>query len=120
MVRKPDSLCDAAHGWPFGAGRVLRTVFFSAFGIVVLVKVWQGQASMELRWAAVAAATLLITPYLWFYDLTWLGIAIAAMTVDCVRRGWMKGERELLSAAWLLPFLLGINKWFWCLRSGRS
>ncbi|ODV42145.1 hypothetical protein AWV79_29680 [Cupriavidus sp. UYMMa02A] len=82
----------------------------AAFGIVALVKVWRGQTSMELRFAAVAAATVLITPYLWFYELTWLGIAIAGMTVDCVRRGWLTGERELLSAAWLLPFFLGINR----------
>ncbi|WER46717.1 glycosyltransferase family 87 protein [Cupriavidus sp. WKF15] len=82
----------------------------AAFGIVVLVKVWRGQTPMALRVAVVAAATVLITPYLWFYELTWLGIAIAGMTVDCVRRGWMTGERELLAAAWLLPFFLGLNR----------
>ena len=82
----------------------------AAFGIAAMVKVWRSQAPMELRFAAVAVATLLISPYLWFYELTWLGIAIAGMTVDCVRRGWMAGERELLAAAWLLPFLLGLNR----------
>ncbi len=80
------------------------------FAIIALLKVWSGQTSMELRIAAVATATLLVSPYLWYYELTWLGIAIAGMAIDGMRRGWKKGERELLLAAWLLPFLLGVNR----------
>ncbi|UIF86861.1 glycosyltransferase family 87 protein [Cupriavidus sp. UYPR2.512] len=80
------------------------------FAIVALLKVWRSQTSIELRIAAAATATLLVSPYLWYYELTWLGIAIAGITADGMRRGWNKGERELMVAAWLLPFLLGVNR----------
>ncbi|WP_235679759.1 glycosyltransferase family 87 protein [Cupriavidus necator] len=82
----------------------------AAFALAGVAKVWSGQNSMALRTSVVAASTLLASPYLWYYDLTWLGIAIAGVAIDGVRRGWLKGERELLAVAWLLPLLLSINR----------
>ncbi|WP_051975220.1 glycosyltransferase family 87 protein [Cupriavidus necator] len=82
----------------------------AAFAIWAVFRVWRGRNSTALRIAAMAAATLLVSPYIWYYELTWLGIAIAGLAVDGVRRGWMTGERELLVVAWLLPLILSMNQ----------
>ncbi len=81
----------------------------AVFAAWALVKVWRGRNSAALRIAAVAASTLLVSPYLWYYELTWLGLAIAGLVVEGVQRGWMPGERGLLVAAWLLPLVLSLN-----------
>ncbi|MNT92677.1 hypothetical protein D3C72_2339990 [compost metagenome] len=39
-----------------------------------------------------------------------MGLAIAGLAVEGVKHGWMKGERELLVVAWLLPFALSMNQ----------
>ncbi|WP_367395007.1 glycosyltransferase family 87 protein [Cupriavidus sp. Agwp_2] len=81
----------------------------AAFAIWALIRVWRSSASTGLRIAALAASTLLFSPYLWYYELTWLGVAIAGLAVEGVRRGWMARERELLVLAWLLPLPLALN-----------
>ena len=68
--------------------------------------VWLRGAAYELRAAALVAGTLLVSPYLYDYDLVWLGLAIAWFTVYALRRGWRGGERELLALLWLLPVLV--------------
>ncbi len=62
-----------------------------------------GDAS--LRAAAVAAGTLLISPYLFDYDLCWLALPLAWLAGSAMREGWLRWERELLIVVWLLPFL---------------
>lgn len=80
------------------------------FAIWALVRVWRGRNSTALRIAVLAASTVMVSPYLWYYELTWLGLAIAGLAVEGVKHGWMKGERELLVVAWLMPFALSMNQ----------
>ncbi len=75
-----------------------------------LFLVWRRDTSTGLRAASLAVATLMASPYLWFYEVTWVGIAIAGLTADGLRRGWLRWERELLVVAWLLPLYLGLNR----------
>ncbi|MGE8452027.1 MAG: glycosyltransferase family 87 protein, partial [Pseudomonadales bacterium] len=82
----------------------------AALAAVALYFVWRRDASTGLRAASLAVATLMASPYLWFYEITWLGIAIAGMTCDGLRRGWLRGERELLLVAWFLPLYMGLNR----------
>ncbi|MHA3013354.1 DUF2029 domain-containing protein [Cupriavidus necator] len=82
----------------------------AVFAIWVLVRAWRGRSSTALRIAALAASTVMVSPYLWYYELTWVGLAIAGLAVEGVKHGWMKGERELLVVAWLLPFALSMNQ----------
>ena len=70
--------------------------------------VWRRCAHLELRGATLTTGTFLISPYLLEYDLTWLALPIAWMTVVGMREGWLRGEREVMVAAWLLPLLSGI------------
>jgi hypothetical protein len=79
------------------------------FATWALVKVWGGPNSAGLRIAAIGTATLLASPYIWYYELTWLGLAIAGLALEGVQRGWMPGERGLLVVAWLLPLVLSMN-----------
>ncbi|MGT2493964.1 hypothetical protein ACU4GD_34410 [Cupriavidus basilensis] len=46
--------------------------------LLALYFVWRRDASTGLRAASLAVATLMASPYLWFYEITWLGIALPA------------------------------------------
>lgn len=100
MMRRAGASIPAAY---------LTQGMFAVFATWALVKVWRGRSSAGLRIAALAASTLLVSPYLWHYELTWLGLAMAGLAVEGVQRGWRRGERELLVVAWLLPLMLRLN-----------
>jgi len=77
--------------------------------IGALACVWRRQRNTGLRTAALALAAMLATPYLWYYELAWLGMAVTGLAVEGVRRGWMPGERLLLVALWCMPLLMFAN-----------
>lgn len=66
-------------------------------------KVWRTTRDTALRAAALATATLIVNPYVWHYELTWLGLACAGLLATGLRRGWLAGEQPALLLAWLLP-----------------
>ncbi|AOY91434.1 hypothetical protein BKK79_06090 [Cupriavidus sp. USMAA2-4] len=73
--------------------------------------VWRRQAGPVLRAGALGVGTTLATPYLWYYDLSWLGIALVALAaLGMGKGGWLRGERLLLLAGWLLPLYLFVNR----------
>lgn len=72
----------------------------------MVVWIWLKTEVPALRNAALVSGTLLISPYLFDYDLVWLGLAIAWLGMEAWRRGFFRGEREVLVAAWLLPFVM--------------
>jgi hypothetical protein len=49
--------------------------------------------------------TFLVTPYAADYDLAVLAFPIAWMALLGVEHGWLRNDRNLLVAAWLLPWL---------------
>lgn len=78
-----------------------------AIAAAVLVwRVWRRSQDWQLRGAVLMAATFLISPYVFDYDLVWLAFPIAWLALVGVRDGWMHGERELLTLAWVLPLLM--------------
>jgi hypothetical protein len=66
-----------------------------------------GEAPREAKFATLASASLLVSPYIFFYDLTWTGLAIAWLAKLGMRRGFRPGEREFLLGAWLASGLVG-------------
>ena len=90
----------------FGGTEPLGWLFqwiMSATVAVVLTLVWRSRISYPLRAAALATGTLLITPYLFLYDLMVLAIAMAFL----VRIGLSNGfERHELPALGLAVALL--------------
>ena len=73
---------------------------------VAVWMVWRRTQDWQLRGAAFMTGTLLVSPYLFDYDLAWLAFASGWMIVLGLRVGWLRGEREVLLAAWLLPFAM--------------
>jgi hypothetical protein len=81
----------------------------SAAGCVWLA--WRVRAApKEAKLATLSAASLLVSPYIFFYDLTWTGLAIAWLVKLGWRRGFRRGEREFLAGAWVCSSWLMIAK----------
>ncbi|WP_333985835.1 glycosyltransferase family 87 protein [Burkholderia orbicola] len=78
--------------------------------IAAAVSVWRRTHDMRLRGAVLAVATLLTTPYLWHYELTWLGIAIFCLIAHGLDEGWLPGDQGILVIAWLLPIFEMFNR----------
>lgn len=68
---------------------------------------WSRRASHSLRAAVLVCGSLMVSPYLFDYDLTWYGVLIVFLCRHGLESGWRAGEREWLIAIWLMP-LTGI------------
>jgi len=68
---------------------------------------WSRRVPHALRAATLVCASLMISPYLYDYDLAWLGVFIAWYVRHAMRYGWRPWEREWLIVLWLMP-LFGI------------
>jgi hypothetical protein len=78
-----------------------------AVGAVIVVwRVWRHCHDRNLCGAALMTATFLVSPYVFDYDLAWLAFPITWLALDGLRNGWLRGEREVLVVAWLLPMLM--------------
>jgi len=85
-------------------GWILQWVMDGAVA-VVLVLIWRSRISYCLKAAALAAGTLLTTPYLFLYDLMVLAIAVAFLVRIGLRQGFERHELPALGlAAALLMF----------------
>jgi len=76
------------------------------FAVVGVWLVWRRCADWPVRGAALMTATFFVSPYVFDYDLVWLAFPIAWLGFSGLRHGWLRGEREVLTAAWLLPLLM--------------
>ncbi|HXQ04794.1 MAG TPA: glycosyltransferase family 87 protein [Bradyrhizobium sp.] len=86
----------------FGGTEPLGWLFqwiMSATVAVVLTLVWRGRISYPLKAAALATGTLLITPYLFLYDLMVLAIAMAFLIRIGLRKGFERHELPALGLA---------------------
>ncbi len=79
-------------------------------------KIWRSCNSLALRYAVLTAATLLVSPYMYYYDLTWLVLPMAWLAQLAQRGSWRRGELGVLSLAWLLPMLMGLTFMFPAIR----
>lgn len=112
-VRDPDLLVKIPSFFAFAyllgapawmAGALQLAV---AAGVAVTTGwIWLKCRSHDLRAAALVSGSLLASPYLLDYDLAWLALPLAWFAVRGMRCGWLRGERELLAAAWVLPLVM--------------
>lgn len=84
----------------------------AVLAMLATAAVWRRTSDTGLRVAALATATLLISPYVRAYELTWLVVAIAGYIRHGIRFGLSSTERGLLVAAWLLPVFEFTNPLF--------
>ncbi|MFM0250564.1 glycosyltransferase family 87 protein [Paraburkholderia sediminicola] len=91
-------------------------VAYAAHACVALIavaaacRIWKSTRDARLRGATLAVATLLANPYVWHYELAWLGIAIACLMAIGFEKGWRRGEQGVLVLAWLLPVYEFFNR----------
>ncbi|SDT43070.1 glycosyltransferase family 87 protein [Bradyrhizobium canariense] len=92
----------------FGGTEQLAWIFqwiMSGTVAVLLALMWRSRISYPLKAAALAAGTLLITPYLFLYDLMVLAIAVAFLVRIGLNQGFRRFELPALGlAAALLMF----------------
>jgi hypothetical protein len=71
--------------------------------------VWWKRGATPAAMALLVTATLLISPYLYEYDLMVMAVAMGLLGWQGYRSGWLPWEREVLVVAWLTPFLVRIS-----------
>jgi alpha-1,2-mannosyltransferase len=72
--------------------------------------VWRNSTDARLRGSILVVSTLIASPYLWHYELAWLGIALACLTALGFESGWMRGEQEVVALGWILPLYEHFNR----------
>ncbi|WP_306717197.1 glycosyltransferase family 87 protein [Burkholderia dolosa] len=93
-------------GWPAFVARALQ-LLSAATAAAAVVYAWRGTCSYALRAATLACACLLVSPYLYDYDLTWYALVIAWYARHASTHGWRRFDREWLMLLWPMP-LAGI------------
>ncbi len=100
----------------FGAVAIIGvppSIAFALHGVVAVIValltfwVWSHKVDRRLGWALLISASLLISPYMFDYDLLLLLLPVGFLAFYGLERGWMKWEREILVLAWAFPFVLG-------------
>jgi hypothetical protein len=74
--------------------------------------VWRNSRDTRLRAASFTVATLLSNPYVWHYELAWVGIGITCMVALGLDKGWLRGEQSVIALVWLLPAYELFNRTF--------
>jgi arabinofuranan 3-O-arabinosyltransferase len=91
----------------FGGGEQVAWIFQSILTASVaaaLALMWRSRISYSLKAAALAAGTLLSTPYLFMYDMMVLAIAVAFLVRIGLERGFQRYELPALACAFGLMF----------------
>lgn len=76
----------------------------------LVVWLWHRRAPFEVKAAALAAGTLLVTPYVYMYDVVVLGVAVAFLLRLALQRGLSASEAAGLAAAGLLILIFPFVK----------
>lgn len=106
LAKRPTTLAALQLlGFPLIVGYISQLIV-AVFTTAVVWKTWRYCSSWALRGAALTVGTLLVTPYLHYYDLALLALPIAWLVQIGLREGWLSGEREVLVLAWLLPLMV--------------
>jgi arabinofuranan 3-O-arabinosyltransferase len=74
----------------------------SAVAAIGIIWLWRSRAPFDLKAAALAAATLIATPYLYMYDVVVLAVAVAFLLRFALERGFTALEAAGLAGAGVL------------------
>jgi len=103
---KIQSIFSAVRNWGGGLGPAYAAQAALALTLAVSQAwLWRSEAAFDLKASALATACLLATPYVLDYDLVVLGIAIAFIVRDGLKRGFHDYEITLLAVAWFVPLI---------------
>lgn len=103
----------------FALGRQLGLSVAQAYvgqalgSLLALWAVWQGwrnqNASASLRYALLMMASILATPYAYYYDMTWAVVSLVWLVRDIKPEVWRSWEKVLLGLVWISPLLIGLH-----------
>jgi hypothetical protein len=74
--------------------------------IALATLAWCRRARAAWLVALIAAATLLVSPYLYDYDLPLSLVPLAMITAAAQRSGWLRGERPVAALVFAAPLLV--------------
>jgi hypothetical protein len=93
---------------------------FAVHGVVALLaawtvwRIWRCCEDSRLRNAALMTGSLMISPYVFDYDMVWLVFPVAWLTLYCMEKGWRRFEREFLLLLWAdTLFIATLAKHLW-------
>lgn len=92
-----------------GGGVALAYVIHGLVALAVFaatVTAWRRAAPLELKAALAVLAALLVSPYLFDYDLAVSALALGLLLRDGLTRGWLPGMRPAIVVLWLAPAML--------------
>ncbi len=92
-----------------GGGVGLAYAVHGAAALVVFaltVRAWRGRGAVDLKIALAILAAVLVSPYLFDYDLAVTVLAIGLLLRDGFARGWQPGMRPAIVVLWLAPATL--------------
>lgn len=105
-----------------GAAPLIAAVAQAAAALAAACCVWRAwrddTTAFAVRAAVLCAGTLLVSPYLFTYDLTWAALALAFLALAGLRDGFRPGERDLMFAAWLAPLAFVPAYWLTGVQAG--
>ncbi len=87
-----------------GASLAVIVQALTALALAVFVYgVWRKSPSWETRLIALAAATPLAAPYVFYYEAPIFFAAMIMLAKCGIERGWLPLEKQALMALWILP-----------------
>jgi hypothetical protein len=82
------------------------------FAALCVWRAWRcPTAPFEARAAVLLSASLMVSPYLFSYDLMWAGLAVIWLSRLAGRSGFLPWEWVILLAAWIAPLLMAPLHW---------
>ncbi|HSR54757.1 MAG TPA: glycosyltransferase family 87 protein [Alphaproteobacteria bacterium] len=91
-------------GLPYEAARLLHLPIALGAGVTVW-HMCRRFGLTPLSIAGVLAASLLVTPFAYFYDLTIAAVAVMIVAAEALKGGFMKGEKFVLLLSWVAPLM---------------
>ncbi|MDE1004263.1 MAG: glycosyltransferase family 87 protein [Paraburkholderia fungorum] len=103
MARVPTAFALAKLAHAHAAWAYVAQAVSAVLAIGAVWYAWHRPCAYALRAATLICASLLVSPYLYDYDLAWYGVLIAWYCSYGMAHGWQRGEREWLVVLWLAP-----------------
>lgn len=91
-------------GFDFDTARLLHLPI-ALGGAFAVWHVCRRYGLCPLSIAAVLTASLLVTPFAYFYDMTLAAAAVAIVVEEALKTGFRSGERFVLLFAWVAPLM---------------
>jgi Glycosyltransferase family 87 len=93
-------------GAPKSAAWALQSAV-ALFAALCVWRVWRRRAApFEAKAATLLAGSLLVSPFLFYYDLLWAALAVGWLAMLGMRTGFRRGERESFLFVWAVPIVM--------------